>query len=75
MKIEAPTLLESVQESLLQAARYNPGEMVRPAVILWTDADGQWQPLVAELRNLRPGLLTYGEYDPEQKTGPAIWLR
>lgn len=75
MKIEAPTLLEAVQEALSQAARYNPGEMVRPAAILWTDADGQWQPLVDQLKNIQPGLLTYGEYDPEQKIGPAIWLR
>ena len=75
MKIEAPTLLEAVQESLLQSARYNPGEMVRPAAIIWTDADRQWQPLVDQLKNIHPGLLTYGEYDPEQKIGPAIWLR
>jgi len=75
MKIEAPTLLEAVQESLSQAARYNPGEMVRPAAILWTDTDGQWRPLVDQLKNIHPGLLTYGEYDPEQKIGPAIWLR
>ncbi len=75
MKSEAPTLLEAVQESLSQAARYNPGEMVRPAAILWTDADRQWQPLVDQLTNIHPGLLTYGEYEPEQKVGPAIWLR
>ncbi len=75
MKIEAPTLLEAVQESLSHAARFNPGEMVRPAAILWTDADSQWQPLVNQLKNIHPGLLTYGEYDPDQKIGPAIWLR
>lgn len=69
MKIEAPTLLEAVRESLLNAARYNPGKMVGPAAILWTDADSQWQPLVAELKNIRPGLFTYGETDPEQKRG------
>ena len=69
------TLLEAVQESLLQAARYNPGEMVGPAAILWTDTDCQWQPLVEKLMNIHPGLFIYGDYNPEQKTGPAIWLR
>lgn len=69
------TLLEAVRESLLAAARYNPGDMVAPVAILWTDADGQWQPLVELLRPLLPELLTLGEYQPENKIGPAIWLR
>lgn len=71
----ANTLLEAVRESLLRAGRYDPGTVVPPAAILWTDADGQWQPLVSQLRPLMPELLTLGDYNPEEKTGPAIWLR
>lgn len=69
------TLLESVRDSLLRAGRYNQNDVVPPAAILWPDADGQWRPLAAQLRQLMPELLTLGEYDPEQKTGPAIWLK
>ncbi|MDK2881006.1 MAG: hypothetical protein PWQ99_781 [Clostridia bacterium] len=74
-EMSANTLLEAVRRSLLRAARYDPGTLVPPAAILWTDADGQWQPLVSQLRHLMPELLTLGDYNPEEKTGPAVWLR
>ncbi|ABC76778.1 BREX-1 system phosphatase PglZ type B [Syntrophus aciditrophicus] len=69
------TLIESVLASLAHAARYNPGDMVAPAAVLWTDTDGQWRLVVEQLRRFMPGLLTLGEYDPQTRTGPAIWLR
>lgn len=68
------TILDAVQRSLLQAARHAPGE-VGPAAILWPDADGQWQSLIPQLRNLMPQLLILGTCDPEQRQGPAIWIR
>jgi len=69
------TLLEAVQVSLAHAARYNPGDVVAPAAVLWADADGQWQAVVEQLRVLMPKLLTLGSYDPATRTGPAIWVR
>ncbi len=69
------TLLESVKLSLLHAGRYNRSDMVGPTVILWTDSDKQWAPLVDQLRPLMPELFTLGEYDPKKRIGPAIWLR
>ncbi|MCK4546932.1 MAG: BREX-1 system phosphatase PglZ type B [Candidatus Eisenbacteria sp.] len=72
---DATTLLEAVRASLAHAARHNPGDVVAPAAILWADADGQWRPVVEQLRALMPELLTLGEYDTETRTGPAIWLR
>jgi hypothetical protein len=69
------TLLEAMKQSLASAARYNLGDVVAPVATLWTDADGQWQPLVELLRPIMPELLTLGNYHPEHKTGPAIWLR
>jgi hypothetical protein len=69
------TLLEAVRDSLARAARYNPGDVVAPAAVLWTDADGQWMPVVEQLRGLMPELLTLGDYDGGTRTGPAIWLR
>lgn len=44
------TLLEAVQTSLAHAGRYNPGDVVAPAAVLWTDADCHWQPVVEQLR-------------------------
>ena len=72
---KAVTFIEAVKESLAAAGRYNSGDSLPPAAILWTDADGEWQPIVTRLRALMPELLTLGEYEPEQRTGPAIWLR
>ena len=72
---KAGTFVEAVRESLAAAGRYNSGDSLPPAAILWTDADGEWQPIVTRLRALMPELLTLGEYEPEQHTGPAIWLR
>lgn len=69
------TLLEAVRGSITQATRYNPGDVVAPAAVLWTDADGQWRSLAEQLRGLMPELLTFGAYDPGTRTGPAIWLR
>lgn len=69
------TLLEEVRASLESAARYNFGDVVAPAAVLWTDADGQWLPVVEQLRGLMPELLTLGEYDMKMRTGPAIWVR
>lgn len=75
MTAQATSLLEAVSISLSQAGRYNPGDVTAPVAVLWTDADGQWLPLVAQLRGLMPHLLTLGEYDPETRTGPSIWLK
>ena len=69
------TFIEAVKNSLHRACRYNRSDMVSPAAILWTDSDAQWEPLVAQLRPLLPELLTLGEYNPDEKCGPAIWIR
>ena len=71
----ATTVIEALASSLEAASRYNPGDVEKPAAIVWTDHDSQWQPIIPQLRQLVPQLLTLGEYQPEQRTGPAIWLR
>lgn len=52
--LQAKTLLEAVRASLAHAGRFNPGDVVAPAAVLWTDADGQWRPVVEQLRGLMP---------------------
>ncbi|MFC1521890.1 BREX-1 system phosphatase PglZ type B [Elusimicrobiota bacterium] len=71
---KSATLIEALRKSFATASRSAPGE-VPPVAILWPDADGQWQGLIAQLRNLMPELLTLGTFSPEQRQGPAIWLR
>ncbi len=75
MTTEPTTLLEALKASLEQAGRHNPADTVAPAAILWPDPDGQWMPLIRSLRPLMPALLTLGDHEPADRTGPAIWLR
>jgi len=68
-------IFNDILDSLAIAAEYNRNDQVAPAVILWTDKERQWEPLVKKLRLELPHFVTLGEYEPVQRTGPAIWLR
>lgn len=69
------TVIESLVRSLEAAAKFNPNDVVNPCAVLWTDHDAQWQPVIPQLRRLLSQLLTFGDYEPETRSGPAIWLR
>ncbi|MDD2260878.1 MAG: BREX-1 system phosphatase PglZ type B [Clostridia bacterium] len=43
--------------------------------VLWPDQERQWEKAIPALSKEIPGLLCLGDYKPEAKTGPAIWLR
>jgi len=47
----------------------------RPVAILWTDPKAEWKPLLNTLLVQLEELLVLGKYQPEQRTGPAIWIR
>jgi len=55
--------------------KYNPDIQVAPACILWTDSERQWEEVINALLSEIPELLILGEYNFENRTGPAIWLR
>src|ERR1035437_3313946 len=70
------SILEILVERLRATADgYHDGAEEAPVVILWTDPEGAWKPVVAQLQGLMPELLMLGDYAPEQKTGPVIWLK
>lgn len=69
------TVLQALVDALNGAATYNRNVMVAPAAVLWPDEERVWEPLLPLLRKVVPHLLTLGTYDPETRTGPAIWLR
>ncbi len=43
--------------------------------ILWTDPKAEWRALLPVALTRIPELLALGDYHPERRTGPAIWLR
>jgi hypothetical protein len=75
-KLKAPgTLLAAVEAALLAATRHHAGVETQPAAVLWTDADGQWQPVVKKLQERLPQLIVFGPYDAAKRSGPAVWLK
>ncbi|MEB3189722.1 MAG: BREX-1 system phosphatase PglZ type B [Snowella sp.] len=68
-------VIDYLVKSLRDAAIYNPDVQVAPACILWPDGDRQWEPILPRLKLEIPELFTLGDYDPGDRTGPAIWLR
>ena len=75
MSESSATVVERLKASLEAASSHNPNDAEKPVAVLWTDRDSQCQPILARLRALMPQLLTLGEYEPEDRTGPSIWLR
>ena len=68
-------LLNHLISAIRSANRHNPDIEVPPACVLWPDQDRQWEAAMALLKEQMPELLCLGGYDPENRTGPAIWLR
>ena len=69
------TVIEALAASLETASAHNPNDAEKPAAILWADPDSQWRAIIPRLRRLIPQLLELGEYEPEHRIGPSIWLR
>lgn len=72
--MENVTFLDVLVASIKAAGHYNQNDQIAPAIVLWPDETRQWEPLLPELRQRLP-LLTLGEYEPEQRIGPAYWIR
>lgn len=68
-------LVEKIVESLLDAGKYNPQVQVAPFCILWPDKRKEWESVITELQEHVAELFVFGEYQPEKRQGPGIWLR
>ena len=61
-------------ESLRSRTSARSGE-VQPVAVLWTDPKAEWHQVLPVALLEIPELLVLGDYSPEERTGPAIWLR
>lgn len=68
-------VLDHLREAVRAAAVYNASVQVAPACILWPDHDRQWEAIIPLLQAELPELMVLGDYAPEKRRGPAIWLR
>ena len=68
------TVLERLIASLRSRGTLSDGQ-ARPVAILWTDPKREWLPLVDLLLQHVDECLVLGKYQPERRTGPAVWVR
>ena len=68
------TMAAALVREVRRCAR-SPAGVESPAAILFTDPDREWVALRDALLAELPELLVLGDYDPEARTGPAIWIR
>jgi len=68
-------LASNVVHALQQAARGNSHTASPPSVVLWPDKERQWASALPFLREVLPGLLEFGDFDPALRRGPAVWLK
>lgn len=69
------TIKDCLITSLLKAANYNRFEQIQPAAILWPDKNRVWEAVIWILQQELSQLLIFKDYNPQQKKGPAIWLK
>jgi hypothetical protein len=53
-------LLEAIEASFADTLR-TPEGTAEPVAIVWTDADGQWEPLLTRLRTVVPHIFALGQ--------------
>ncbi len=68
-------IIDRLTAQIRSASIHNPDVQAAPACILWPDKGRQWETAIPRLLDEMPELFILGEYDPEHRTGPAIWLR
>lgn len=70
---------ETIGQILIQRIKksedFTPGFSVAPCVIIWTDPERLWESIINEMQQQLPELYVFGDYSPENRTGPAIWLK
>lgn len=69
------TFLDAVRESLICAmSDCNTEDLIQQRVVIFPDKNRDWEPIVVRLRETLP-IITLGEYNPVNLTGPTIYLR
>lgn len=68
------TLLKNLIKKLHDCNVSSDAE-VDPVAILWSDPNREWQSLTTSLLSELPELFIHGDYAPERRHGPSLWLR
>ena len=68
-------LIDLLVSEIRASAAFNSNIQAAPSVILWTDKLREWELALPLLQAAMPELIVLGDYAPERKTGPAIWIK
>lgn len=71
----ARVFAQALIDALHSAANGNSHTTTPAAAVLWPDKEGQWQAAIPALKKLMPSLCELGAYTPEERRGPAVWLK
>jgi hypothetical protein len=69
------TIYSALVSAIRSASIFNAEIQVAPACVLWPDRDRQWEAILPQLQSEIKELLVLGDYAPDRRIGPAIWLR
>jgi hypothetical protein len=70
------TPAEQLVATLRNATRaFAAGDQVAPCAVLWPDPARLWESVLPALLESMQELYVFGNYSPEARTGPALWLR
>ncbi|MDY7579301.1 hypothetical protein RGU70_13345 [Herbaspirillum sp. RTI4] len=69
------TPLDVLVAQVRSCAQYNPMLQAPPAAILWTDKDREWQSAMGMIKQHLPELIEFGDYNPAERIGPAVWIK
>lgn len=69
------TVGDALATAVMSSADGNSHTAAPAAVILWPDKEGVWKAALPTLRKLLPNVFVLGPYVPDQRSGPAIWLK
>jgi len=68
----ARALIEKLRVAALEHIKGNTSE---PCALVWPDKSGQWAVVVEKIQGECEELFVLGDYCPEKRKGPAMWLR
>ncbi|HXB64481.1 MAG TPA: BREX-1 system phosphatase PglZ type B [Solirubrobacteraceae bacterium] len=68
------TGLDRLVSRLTEALAYNANAEVEPIALLWPDSGRQWESILARIGERLP-LVSLGDYAPDERRGPAYWVR
>lgn len=72
---DGETIGDALAREVQTAAAFTAGDQVAPCAILWPDGERRWAGVIGALRDKLPALFALDAWQPEDRSGPAIWLR